>query len=136
MGVIDTDALLRAFILTKPAILSAVGTRVFMSSDPPAGYHVVPSGNSMHGPCLVIPQQGGSQNETGVLLTRSATIRSYAATEYDARLIDRLVTEVLDGSAGGRIRSITAETWQQYYQETQTNWFVAFTVFKIQYVIR
>lgn len=114
---IDAPDVLRDYLLTKTAITTLVGTRIWAQMTyPPEGYK--PS----QGGAIVFKIRGGAPDYTSANLVLPWQFKSYGLSIYIASAIDRALADVLFDANGGGIISSRMEQAGQSIPEPQTDW--------------
>lgn len=106
----DTALAFRTLALTKTAITDVVGTRIYAASDLPDGYQLTPdpARPTLSGPAILVVERPGVRDSgSGVVVSSGLYVRCYAATETDARELDAILAEALDGAQTTELRSLT-----------------------------
>ena len=101
---------MRDAILTNSALTALVGTRIYVQSDPPAGYRPTedPAQPILTGAAIVITHRGGSRDGgSGMLVQGSLYVRCYAVSELAAMALDAVLARELDGYQSATLRSLT-----------------------------
>ncbi|NNJ10587.1 hypothetical protein EKD04_009625 [Chloroflexales bacterium ZM16-3] len=137
MIAIDIDALLRTLLMRNAALVGAAGTRIYIASDPPAGYD--PNRNAAKptttGPAVVLTGGGGRPNSTSVLLEPTYQARCYGADEAAARDLDALLFAALHDKRYGRIRVARCNVTGQHTQDPDTGWHFFLSTWQLTVVI-
>jgi hypothetical protein len=124
MNAIDHGALLRTLLLRRPALIAVVATRIYIASDPPAGYNPNPQAGkaATTGPCVLLTDRGGRPNATSIIVDPTYQARCYAATEPEAHALDALLLTALHDQRCGRIISARCNVTGQHTQDPETGW--------------
>lgn len=114
---IDAGDVLRDYLLTKTAITTLVGTRIWAQMTyPPAGYK--PS----QGAALVFRTPAGAPDYTNAHLLIFWYFKSYGATLLVASALDRALADVLFDARWGDILESSQEQVGRPIPEPDTDW--------------
>lgn len=112
---VDIDAVIRARLVQNVALTALVGSRIYASLNPPAGY------SPSVGPAVVFGVNGGSPDYAPILRP-TLMFRSYGATEAIARQTDRAVFDALHDYQGGTVLNVVSDVLGQLLAEPDTQW--------------
>ena len=114
---IDAPDILRDYLLSRSAITTLVGTRIWAQMTyPPSGYK--PS----QGAALVFKTRGGAPDYTQAHLLLPWQLKSYGATIYIASALDRAIADALFDARWGDILESSMEQAGQPIPEPETDW--------------
>lgn len=121
---IDHGALLRTLLLRRPVLVQVVASRIYIATDPPAGYDPNPQAGKVAttGPAVLLTDRGGKPNSTSIIVDPTYQARCYAATEPGARALDALLFAALHDQSYGRIRVARCNVTGQHTQDPETGW--------------
>ena len=121
---IDVDATLRAFLVSRATITSVGGQRIYASTDLPAGYR------AEQGPALLYTVQM-TPGYASKLLKGSATFRSYGADELSARQLDRALYDGIHDKVSSAVRAAHLQSGGQLLQDPNTGWYFVLSVYRL-----
>lgn len=133
----DHGALLRTLLLRRPALVQAVGPRIYVATDPPPGFDPNPvSGKAATtGPAVLLTDRGGRPNATSIIVDPTYQARCYAAAEPEARVLDALLFAALHDQSYGRIRIARCNVTGQHTQDPETGWHFYLSIWQLTVVI-
>ncbi|RRR75286.1 MAG: hypothetical protein EI684_05125 [Candidatus Viridilinea halotolerans] len=134
----DHGILLRQLLMRDAALTDLVGTRIYIATDPPAGYDPNPTAThpTTTGPAVLLTDRGGRPNETSLLLEPTYHARCWGATERLARTVDARLFAALHDRAFGRIRSVRCTVTGQHSPEPETGWHFVLSTWRVTVVLR
>lgn len=106
---VDPEVAVRQFLASRPTVTALVGTRIYASINPPAGYDPQASG-----PCIVFGQRGGRDAYHNRIVESSIQYRCIAADAGDAWQLYSALHDALVDKAGGKVVQTRQETPGQY----------------------
>ena len=110
----DADLAIRAILMGYTGLTSLVGNRVYASTDLPAGY------TPDDGPAVLFNVRGGQgPDESGLITWPSYQFRSYAATEAEAREVDRAVYGALNFTSSNRVKMARLDVYPQLLRQPE-----------------
>lgn len=128
---IDTLALLRQHILSKPAVTDLTGDRVW------AGVTYPPGDYAPGQYAIVLNSRGGSISYDRRLLADSFTVKCYGPDELGAMTLYRVLTDAIDDTRAGALRQIELEIAGFPLQEQEPlNWPFVLCYFRAVYQSR
>lgn len=123
----DTDAALTAFLLAQPGLTAITGRRIHASLYWPKGY------TPDQGPLLLFNPRGGGQDYSSLVLSPSYQFRSFAATQAEARRLDRALYDNLNDKQCYPIKMARLETIGQLFLEQDTGWPFVLSFYQISF---
>lgn len=122
---VDTDAVLRSFLIQNPGVTGLAGKRIFAGVNPPPGY------KPADGPALVFSIRGGLPDYSNLMLAPSYQFRCIAITLAEARTLDRALYEALQDKSGIGVKIARMEAIGQPLTEPSTGWPFVLSYYRI-----
>jgi hypothetical protein len=114
---IDAPAILRTYLLSKTALTTLTGTRIWAErTNPPDGYK--PSVGS----AIAFRARGGNVDYASAVLRASWQFKCYGVDEAAANTLYRTLFNVLNDAQGGGFFTAQLENIGQTLREPDTNW--------------
>lgn len=115
---IDAEAVVRTYLLSKPGLTDYTGTRIF------AGRHVPPVGYSLprDGACVVFRTRGGAPAYDDGLVIPSVQFKCYGKSEAEAMQVYQALYDALHNGHSAQILHAEVETLGQSLEEPDTLW--------------
>lgn len=123
---VDLEAEIRAYLVTKATLTTLTGTRIYADANLPATYK--PS----DGGALLFTIRGGPQDYTGKVPRPSLQFRSYGMTAAIARQVDRALNDVLNDKQFGKVKWVRQTVLGQPLKDPETNWDFVLSFYEAQ----
>jgi hypothetical protein len=121
----DADAVLWQYLRWQGALRAVVGERVYVATELPAGT------TQAQLPLVLATARGGGQNYSSTLLRSAYQVQAFGRNEGEARLVGRLVYDVLNDAHAGQIRWARLEQGPTLLREPQTRWPFALAFYQL-----
>jgi hypothetical protein len=121
----DADAVLWQYLRWQNALRTVVGDRIYVATELPTGT------TQAQLPLVLVTARGGGQNYSSTLLTPSYQTQCFGRNEEEARLVGRLVYDVLNDAHAGKLLWARLEQGPTLLREPQTRWPFALAFYRV-----
>ena len=112
----DVDQVVTEFLLSRPALASFYGTRIYASLSLPTDY------TPAQGAGLLLARRGGPLDFSSKVLKPSMQFRTYALNESQARAADRALFDTVHDAKFGKIKAAFLEAVPTLLTDQETGW--------------